>query len=73
VAGFEPAASSSRTIGSLKVRTLPRSSDRTVRPLTSGDLPVIMAVVLVAAFFVVIANLAVDVGYSFLDPGVRLT
>jgi peptide/nickel transport system permease protein len=44
----------------------------TVRSLTSGDLPVIMAVVLIAAFFVVLANLIVDVGYSFLDPRVRL-
>ncbi len=44
----------------------------TVRSLTTGDLPVIMAVVLIAAFFVVLANLVVDVGYSFLDPRVRL-
>jgi peptide/nickel transport system permease protein len=44
----------------------------TVRSLTTGDLPVIMAVVLIAAFFVVVANLVVDIGYSFLDPRVRL-
>jgi peptide/nickel transport system permease protein len=45
----------------------------TVRSLTYGDLPVIMAVVLIAAAFVVVANLLVDVGYSFLDPRVRLS
>jgi peptide/nickel transport system permease protein len=45
----------------------------TIRSLTLGDLPVIMAVVLVAAFFVVLANLLVDVGYSFLDPRIRLS
>ena len=45
----------------------------TVRSLTYGDLPVIMAVVLIAAAFVVLANLLVDVGYSFLDPRVRLS
>jgi peptide/nickel transport system permease protein len=45
----------------------------TVRSLTIGDLPVIMAVVLIAAFFVVVANLIVDVGYAFLDPRVRLS
>jgi peptide/nickel transport system permease protein len=45
----------------------------TVRSLTTGDLPVIMAVVLIAAFFVVVANLIVDVGYAFLDPRVRLS
>jgi peptide/nickel transport system permease protein len=45
----------------------------TVRSLTNGDLPVIMAVVLIAAFFVVIANIIVDIAYSFLDPRVRLS
>jgi peptide/nickel transport system permease protein len=32
-----------------------------------------MAVVLIAAFFVVLGNLIVDVAYSFLDPRVRLS
>jgi peptide/nickel transport system permease protein len=45
----------------------------TVRSLTTGDLPVIMGVVLIAAFFVVLGNLVVDVAYSFLDPRVRLS
>ncbi|MGH3373885.1 MAG: ABC transporter permease, partial [Actinoallomurus sp.] len=45
----------------------------TVRSLTNGDLPVIMGVVLIAAFFVVLGNLVVDVAYSFLDPRVRLS
>jgi peptide/nickel transport system permease protein len=45
----------------------------TVQSLTNGDLPVIMAVVLIAAFFVVLGNLVVDVIYSFLDPRVRLS
>lgn len=45
----------------------------TVQSLTVGDLPVIMGVVLVAAFFVVLGNLVVDVAYSFLDPRVRLS
>ncbi|GAB3957545.1 ABC transporter permease [Actinoallomurus acanthiterrae] len=44
----------------------------TVRSLTTGDLPVIMAVVLIASFFVVLANIVVDIVYSFLDPRVRL-
>jgi peptide/nickel transport system permease protein len=44
----------------------------TVQSMTNGDLPVIMAVVLLAAFFVVIANVVVDVAYAFLDPRVRL-
>jgi peptide/nickel transport system permease protein len=45
----------------------------TVRSMTTGDLPVIMAVVLLAAFFTVLANLVVDVVYAVLDPRVRLT
>ena len=37
------------------------------------DFPVITATVLVAAVLVVVANLVVDIIYSFLDPRVRLT
>ena len=36
------------------------------------DLPVIVALVLVAAFFIVVANLIVDVLYGVIDPRVRL-
>jgi peptide/nickel transport system permease protein len=39
----------------------------------SNDLPIIMGVVLVAAFFVVFANLVVDILYAFIDPRVRLS
>jgi peptide/nickel transport system permease protein len=40
--------------------------------LPPQDLPVISTTVLIAAVFVVIANLIVDIVYSFLDPRVRL-
>jgi ABC-type dipeptide/oligopeptide/nickel transport systems, permease components len=36
------------------------------------DLPVIVALVLVAAFFIIMANLVVDVLYGVIDPRVRL-
>jgi peptide/nickel transport system permease protein len=36
-----------------------------------SDLPVIQGVVLIAAFFIIVANLIVDVAYAFLDPRVR--
>jgi peptide/nickel transport system permease protein len=36
------------------------------------DFPVILATVLVSASLVVVANLAVDIIYSFIDPRVRL-
>jgi peptide/nickel transport system permease protein len=37
------------------------------------NLPVVMGVVLIAAFFVVAANTVVDVLYAFVDPRVRLS
>jgi peptide/nickel transport system permease protein len=36
-----------------------------------SDLPMIQGTVLFGAFFIVLANLIVDVGYAFLDPRVR--
>jgi peptide/nickel transport system permease protein len=39
----------------------------------ANDLPVVMGVVLVAAFFVVFANIVVDVLYALIDPRVRLS
>jgi peptide/nickel transport system permease protein len=40
--------------------------------ITQGDLPIISATVLIGAVFIVVANLVVDILYSFLDPRVRL-
>ena len=40
--------------------------------LTNSDLPMIMATVLVAAIFIVVANIVVDVLYAVVDPRVRL-
>ncbi len=44
-----------------------------VRSITSQDLPVILAIVLLTAAFVVAANVIVDIFYAVLDPRVRLT
>jgi peptide/nickel transport system permease protein len=41
--------------------------------ITKNDQPVIMAVTLLAAFFVVIGNVVVDLLYTALDPRVRIT
>lgn len=38
-----------------------------------ADFPVIQGTVLLAALFVVVANLVVDVAYAYLDPRVRVT
>ncbi|GGQ55744.1 MULTISPECIES: ABC transporter permease [Kitasatospora] len=43
-----------------------------VQSIASSDLPVIMGVTLFAAFFIVIANLLVDLLYAVVDPRVKL-
>lgn len=43
-----------------------------VRAAISGDLPVTMAITMLAAFFVIVANVAVDLAYAAIDPRVRL-
>jgi peptide/nickel transport system permease protein len=41
--------------------------------ITNGDTPVVLGIVLMAALFVVVANIVVDVLYSVLDPRVKLS
>jgi peptide/nickel transport system permease protein len=43
----------------------------TYQSLTNLDLPTIMATVVYGAFFIVLANMLVDIGYAWLDPRVR--
>jgi peptide/nickel transport system permease protein len=50
---------------------LPGMGKLLVRGLAGGDLPVIMGVVLVVSFTVAIANLIVDIIYTWIDPRVR--
>ena len=42
-----------------------------ITSITNRDYPVIMGTVLLYAFFLVLANLAVDITYAFLDPRIR--
>ncbi len=53
--------------------TLNGIGEFSIRAVNNGDLPVISATVLVAAGFVIIANLVVDILYAVLDPRVRLS
>jgi peptide/nickel transport system permease protein len=39
--------------------------------IQNSDLPMIQGTVLMGAFFIILANLVVDVGYAFIDPRVR--
>ncbi|WP_204041278.1 ABC transporter permease [Acrocarpospora phusangensis] len=43
-----------------------------IRSVRYGDLPVIIGAAILASAFIVVANIVVDVAYSFLDPRVRL-
>ncbi len=44
----------------------------TIEAIDNSDLPEIMGVVLLASFFIIIANMVVDILYAVIDPRVRL-
>jgi len=52
--------------------SLPGLGQFTILAIQNQDLPEIMGVVMIASFFIVIANLVVDILYAFVDPRVRL-
>jgi peptide/nickel transport system permease protein len=39
--------------------------------ITHGDFPIIQGTIVLAAIFIIIANIAVDIAYAYLDPRVR--
>jgi peptide/nickel transport system permease protein len=45
----------------------------TVSAVNDLNLPLVLATVLLAAFFIVVMNIIVDVAYAFIDPRVRLS
>jgi peptide/nickel transport system permease protein len=55
-----------------EIYDLPGMGRLFVNSIGAGDVPVIMGIALVVSFAVVIANLAVDLLYSVLDPRVRV-
>ena len=54
-----------------RVFGLPGVGATTVQAIVDNDPPMIQGVVLFAAFFVIVANLLVDLAYTALDPRVR--
>ena len=46
---------------------------QSVESIVNGDAPVVLGIVLMAALFVVVANIIVDILYSVLDPRVKLS
>jgi len=55
-----------------QVFSLPGLGKYAVDAITTNDLPKVLGVTLMAAFFVVIANLIVDLMYAVVDPRVRV-
>jgi peptide/nickel transport system permease protein len=39
--------------------------------ITHGDFPIIQGTITLAAIFIIVANIAVDIAYAYLDPRVR--
>ncbi len=52
--------------------SLPGIGQYAVQAITNNDLPKVLGVTLMAAVFVVLANLVVDILYAVIDPRVRL-
>ncbi|MFC0041074.1 ABC transporter permease subunit [Actinomadura rayongensis] len=70
--GIDLGALIGSTIVTEKVFGLQGVGQLVYQSIALGDTPVIIGVTLVVTLFVVAANLLVDIGYSFLDPRVRL-
>jgi peptide/nickel transport system permease protein len=56
-----------------QVFSLPGIGKLAIESVVDADLPVITGTVLLAATFVIVANLVVDILYAVIDPRVRLT
>ncbi len=56
-----------------QIFALPGVGRMAVDSVTTSDLPLINGTVLVAAVFLIVANLVVDLLYTMIDPRVRLT
>ena len=73
LAGLDIGTSLGGVIITEQVFGIPGLGWTVVQAITQQDLPIIMGVAILAATFVVIANLVVDVLYAVLDPRVRLS
>ncbi|MCQ2373625.1 MAG: ABC transporter permease subunit, partial [Phascolarctobacterium sp.] len=45
----------------------------TIASIASRDYPVLMAIVILSAICVLVANLVVDIAYAFIDPRIKYT
>jgi len=53
--------------------SLPGMGKYAINAITNNDLPKVLGVTMVGAFFIIIANLVVDLLYAVIDPRVRLS
>jgi peptide/nickel transport system permease protein len=53
--------------------SLPGIGQYAVQAITNNDLPKVLGVTLIGAFFIIVANLVVDLLYAVVDPRVRIT
>jgi peptide/nickel transport system permease protein len=56
-----------------QIFSLPGLGKTSVNAVISDDLPIIIGIVLIAAFFIIFANIIVDILYAVIDPRVRLS
>ena len=73
LAGVDFAVLVSSAVVTESVFNIPGIGAYALQAVTQNDLPVAMAVTVVAAVFVTVMSLVVDVLYAFLDPRVRYT
>ena len=72
IAGLDFAGLLGGAIITESVFSLPGMGKMSIRAVVESDLPVLVGTTMVAAVFIVIANVLVDIAYGYLDPRVRV-
>ncbi len=73
IAGLDFAGLLGGAIITESVFSLPGMGRMSIRAVVDSDLPVLVGTTMVAAVFIVLANVIVDITYGFLDPRVRVS
>jgi peptide/nickel transport system permease protein len=72
IAGLDFAGLLGGAIITESVYSLPGMGKMSIRAVVESDLPVLVGTTMVAAVFIVLANVLVDIAYGYLDPRVRV-
>jgi peptide/nickel transport system permease protein len=73
IAGLDFAGLLGGAIITESVFSLPGMGRMSIRAVVDSDLPVLVGTTMVAAVFIVMANVIVDITYGLLDPRVRVS